>query len=240
MRLKICLRKMRLSKFSFGKLLPSIVKKKLQNIYSIYKYNVKIGRGGYAHKVKFEENCKVGSFSQLTASSMGRSSYIGGNSIICYAEIGRYCAIGDFVRICLGNHPSSKIVSIHPCFYSLNGNTTESYVNEQLFQEHKFIDPDEQYVCRVGNDVWIGNNVTIFDGVTIGNGAIIGAGAVVTRDVEPYSIVAGVPAKIINYRFTDEQIIFLNRFKWWERDEEWLRENASFFVDINKMINHFN
>ena len=73
-------------------------------------------------------------------------------------------------------------------------------------------------ITHIGNDVWIGLNATILDGVTIGDGAIVAAGAVVTKDVPPYAVVAGVPAKIIKYRFTESQIDFLLKFRWWEKD----------------------
>jgi acetyltransferase-like isoleucine patch superfamily enzyme len=218
---------------------PYFVKRFLQNIYPRLKYGMSIGSGSHVHKVFLESDCKISQSSMLAASVMGRASYIGDNSTISAAKIGRYCTIGNFVNICLGNHPSHDFVSIHPCFYSLDGNSTPSYVEKQLFQEHRFIDEDKKYVCIVGNDVWIGNNVNILDGITIGDGAIIGTGAVVTCDVEPYSIVGGIPAKIIAYRFDKKEIAFLQDLKWWNLDESWLRENAELFSDIKRMMNFF-
>ncbi|NOR44621.1 MAG: antibiotic acetyltransferase, partial [Candidatus Delongbacteria bacterium] len=69
--------------------------------------------------------------------------------------------------------------------------------------------------------------------------AIIGAQALVNKDVEPYSIVGGIPAKVIGQRFTDEQIAVLNKIQWWKKDENWLKENVELFDDINKLINYF-
>jgi acetyltransferase-like isoleucine patch superfamily enzyme len=218
--------------------IPYFVKRRLQNIYSRLKYDISIGRGSHVHKAILESDCKISESSKLMSSTMGRASYIGDNSIISCAKIGRYCSIGNFVNICLGNHPSHDFVSMHPCFYSLNGNSTSSYIKKQLFQEHEFIDEDGKYVCVIGNDVWIGNHVSILDGVTIGDGAIIGTGAVVTHDVEPYSIVGGVPAKVISYRFKKKEIEFLIDLKWWNRDEDWLRENAELFSNVKKIMSY--
>ena len=88
----------------------------------------------------------------------------------------------------------------------------------------------------IGNDVWIGEGVTIKGGVRIGDGAIVAMNACVTKDVPPYAIVGGVPAKIIRYRFTDEQIKFLLDFQWWNKSLEWIEKHAEIFVDIETFI----
>lgn len=87
----------------------------------------------------------------------------------------------------------------------------------------------------VGNDVWIGFEAIIMAGVTIGDGAIIGSRAVVTKDVEPYSIVGGVPARLIRKRFSDEKIAQLLEMKWWDWDEEKIKSNLNKIMDVNKM-----
>ena len=91
----------------------------------------------------------------------------------------------------------------------------------------------------IGNDVWIGEGVTIKGGVTIGDGAVLAMNACVTRDVPPYAIVGGVPAKIIRYRFDNNIIQGLLSIRWWDKPEDWIIEHAPDFCDITKFINNF-
>lgn len=106
---------------------------------------------------------------------------------------------------------------------------------------------DLKCIGKLPRDIWLisdmmcgsGLMVKIMDGVSIGNGAVVAAGAVVTKDVPPYAIVGGVPAKIIKYRFTPDQIEFLQQFKWWNMPEDWIRENWQMFEDIEKFAEKF-
>ncbi|HEY5587479.1 MAG TPA: CatB-related O-acetyltransferase [Candidatus Paceibacterota bacterium] len=185
----------------------------------------------------FEGNNAIYNNTIILDSYLGYGSYVANQSNIKKTKIGRYCAIGDNVRTCLGLHPTSNFVSIHPAFFSLNKQAGFTFVDKQLFEEHKYIDNTKKYVVEIGNDVWIGNNVLIMDGIKIGDGAVIAAGAVITKDVAPYSIVGGVPAKHIKYRFEQEDIDFLLQFKWWEKSPEWIKKNASAFISINLFRN---
>ena len=110
-----------------------------------------------------------------------------------------------------------------------------TYVNDQKYEEIKYIDKEQKISVIIGNDVWIGENVTILGGVKIGDGAIIGANTVVTKDIEPFSINVGVPSKLIRYRFDIEDIAFLNKLQWWNKPEEWIIRNKDKFEDIEKI-----
>ena len=96
-------------------------------------------------------------------------------------------------------------------------------------------DAKEHSAIVIGNDCWINSNVTFISGVTVGDGAVVLAGAVVTRDVPPYAIVAGVPAKVIKYRFSEKDIEWLLNKKWWNRDADWIRKNWQAFNDMDKL-----
>ena len=92
----------------------------------------------------------------------------------------------------------------------------------------------------IGNNVWIGDKATILPGVSIGDGAVIAANAVVTKDVPPYAIVGGVPAKVIGYRYDEDTIDFLLKVKWWNKDKKWFKEHWELLCDIDKMKTYFN
>ncbi len=194
--------------------------------------NVKFGKKvNIALNSNFEGRNVVNSGSSFSG-VMGYGSYIGSNSCI-YGKIGRYCSIAGNVRTVLGVHPTKNFVSTHPTFFSLKRQNGYTFVTEQKFNEAKYADETKKYSIIIGNDVWIGDSALLMSGVTIGDGAIVAAGAVVTKDVPPYAIVGGVPAKIIRYRFSEEEIKFLLDFKWWNRSEEWLKENAGDFESLD-------
>ena len=121
----------------------------------------------------------------------------------CLLKIGMYCSISTNVTIFLGGEHNTDWVSTYPF--------------NKIFQEARVIEghPKTKGDVIIGNDVWVGEGVTILSGVTIGDGAVIGARTVVTKDVPPYAIFAGNPAKIIRYRFDEEIIKELLKIQWW-------------------------
>lgn len=191
--------------------------------------------------VRIASGCNIFSTAVLEGyNSFGKNTLVGGNvgtGSYCaddcelYCDIGRFCSIGNDVKVLLGDHPSHTWVSTHPAFFSHRKQAGFTFTDQEKYSELKKA-PDSNNYAVIGNDVWIGAGVRIFQGVTIGDGAIIAAGAIVTHDVEPYSIVGGVPAKKIRMRFTEEEIGFLKEFRWWDKDIEWLKAHAQDFEDI--------
>lgn len=165
---------------------------------------------------------------------LGFASYVGANLII-EGKIGRYCSIGANVTFITQTHPVQKYVSTHPCFYSLKKQSGFSYASRQVFEEMPKRD-GSRYSVEVGNDVYIGYGAIVLGPCRIGNGAVVAAGAVITSDVPDYAIVGGVPAKVIRYRFPEEQIAFLKKLKWWNKPQKWLQKNASYFVSIEELM----
>ena len=156
---------------------------------------------------KIAKTSKIYPFSIISNTIIDDYSYVSYNCTINNCKIGKFCSIAKGVKIGLGKHPVN-FISTSPLFYSPN-NPLKTVLSEKLmFEENKFI--------MVGNDVWIGANVVVLDGVTIGNGAIIGANSVVNKDVLPYSIVGGVPAKEIKKRFSDNIIEKIQNSEWWQ------------------------
>jgi acetyltransferase-like isoleucine patch superfamily enzyme len=153
---------------------------------------------------------------------------------IRFTRIGRYCSIGKNLQTGLGTHPTNTFVSTHPSFFSASKQAGFSFVEKNFFKENIFVDENTDCIVAIGHDVWIGNNVIIMDGITIGDGAIIASGAVVTKNVEPYAIVGGVPAKLIRHRFSPQHINLLTQTRWWEWDMAKVKSNSSLFRDIEE------
>ena len=163
---------------------------------------------------------------------MGRGSYIARDSNIS-GKIGRYTSIGARTNVIKGIHPYTyPFISTSPMFVSLMKQNGYTYTKTQVIEEFRYA--NEHFPVIIGNDCWIGENVSIISGVTIGDGGMILAGAVVTKDVPPYAIVGGIPAQIIKYRYNKEDIDFLHKYQWWNKDEEWIKRHATFFLDLNK------
>lgn len=157
----------------------------------------------------------------LMNSSFGAFSYIQSGSALYNVEVGPFCSIAQGVIVGLSAHPTF-MVSTSPVFYDDTQPLPRFFTSTQLFT-------DSLPRTVIGADVWIGQSVLIKAGVTIGVGAIIGAGAVVTKDVAPYTIVAGNPCRTIRRRFDDETCQRLLNTRWWELDFDKLERIAHLF-----------
>lgn len=215
--------------FPLKHILKKIFFKILPEIYTLFNYLPDI------ENIKSKnENCRIDTLAKLDRpyrvynSSINRYSYLSVNSRVSFTEIGSFCSIGPNFLCGWGVH-SVNGISTSPTFYS-----SKSYNGFSLSLIDKIA---ERKSIVIGNDVFIGSNVTILDGVKVGDGAIIATGAVVVKDVPPFAVVGGIPAKLIRYRFSQEQINKLLTIKWWNWPHEKLQKVEKYFFDIDGFLN---
>lgn len=162
-------------------------------------------------------------------SFIGNHTYINSNTNVRNTNIGKFCSIGSNIQFGLGKHPTN-MVSTHPAFFA-NNKIFKTYSDKVYIDEYENI--------TVGNDVWIGDGAVIMNGVSIEDGAVIAARAVVTKDVKAYSIVGGVPAKLLKMRFDENTINEIVGLKWWDWEEEKISENFKKFHNPEDFIKFF-
>jgi len=158
---------------------------------------------------------------------IGKYTYVSEHATISHTEIGAFCSIGPNFLCGWGIHPLNGI-STAPMFYSTVKQNGFTLVKENKIEERKTI--------RIGNDVFIGMNVTVLDGVTIGDGAVIGAGSTISKDVAPYCIVAGNPARMLRKRFDEETIEKLLQLGWWHWDDDRLQSIEHNFFQPERWV----
>ena len=199
---------------------------------NVFGANVAIGKNSYVFQASIgnnvkildhcailhtvlEDNTAVYSQSSLSNSRLGAYSYLNERSVMGRVSVGRFSSIGPCFISGYGEHPTD-FVTTSPAFYSTLKQCGVSFTESNHF--------DEQKETIIGSDVWIGARVFVRDGVRVGDGALIAAGAVVTSDVPDYAIVGGVPAKLIRYRFPLKTVGELLELKWWNWNEDRLRQ----------------
>lgn len=164
--------------------------------------------------------------------TVGENSYMVCESLSDQrTKIGKYCSIADGVALGTTFHPVNRL-STHPFTYFRD---EEKEFGNILTPKDNVLSCETSLPITIGNDVWIGRQAIIMDGVTIGDGAVVGAAAVVTKDVPPYAIVAGVPARIIRYRFDESTRARLLRSRWWDYPDEFIATKLK-FDDIEQCL----
>ncbi len=163
-------------------------------------------------------------------SNIGRWSYLGEYALVIHTEIGAFCSIAPYVIIGGGTHPTREFVTTSPLFYSQHADNRWGKITDPsgTFNE-------ENPKTYIGNDVWIGYGASILPGIRVGDGAIIAAGAVVTKDVQPYQIVGGVPARHMRMRFNGTDVAWLLEIKWWLWPDERLKACRGRFSSIERL-----
>ncbi len=155
----------------------------------------------------------LGANTTIVESTFGDYSYTAGDVSIIYADVGKFCSIASHVRINPGNHAMWRVTQHHATYRRAEYGFGQT-------DDEEFFDWRRAHRCQIGHDVWLGHGAIIMPGVRVGTGAVIGSGAVVTKDVQPYTIAVGVPAKPLRERFPRPVADALQRIAWWD----WPRE----------------
>jgi phosphonate metabolism protein (transferase hexapeptide repeat family) len=179
--------------------------------------------------------CQIGAWTDigpnctLVETTMDDYSYLAGDAQIIYSQIGKFCSIASHVRINPGNHPMQRVTQHHMTYRRVEYGFADT--DDEAFFEWRRNRP-----CVIGHDVWIGHGAVIMPGVTIGTGAVIGSAAVVTKDVAPYEIVVGVPARPIKKRFSDDVVEKLLRSAWWDWDRATLEARFDQLLNLDVFL----
>jgi len=198
----------------------------LINYFSKKKLNKSISWLAFWDKTtELPDELYLAPFVRLLDCKVGKYTRIKPGCVFKHVVIGKYCSFANNIMIGIGQHPT--------CLLSTNSVFYKAGITDK-FARH--IDYEEEPRTVIGNDVWIGDGALVMDGVHIGDGAIVASRAVVTKDVPPYAIVGGVPAKVLKYRFPQDVVDVLLDVKWWNKSEEQISNALPIFTDENLSI----
>ena len=176
-----------------------------------------IHEGARVVKSRIGSWTEIGRNTLIVESTIGDYTYDDGDVSVYSSQVGRYCSIANRVRINPGNHPRDRVTQHHMTYRRVQ-------FGLDVTDDEEFFAWRRAHPCVIGHDVWIGHAAVILPGVRVGTGAVVGAGAVVTHDVEPYQVVAGVPARPLRFRFSPGVIARILRSRWWEWTRPQLEE----------------
>ncbi|PJF28180.1 MAG: acetyltransferase [Phototrophicales bacterium] len=196
-----------------------------------------LGDTPYFHPSTMIVDSHIGSWTEIGANTMiaesviGDYTYTAGDNSIIYADIGKFCSIASHVRVNPGNHPMGRVTQHHMTYRRAMYGFGED--------DKAFFDWRREHRCIIGHDVWIGHAAIVMPGVQIGTGAVIGSGAVVTKNIAPYEIAVGVPARPIRKRFSDDVIAKLMAIAWWDWDHDTLKARIDEMNDLEHFVERY-
>ena len=174
----------------------------------------------------------IGANCSIVESTFGDYSYAAGDVSIIYSEVGKFCSIASHARLNPGNHPMERATQHHMTYRRVQYGFAET--DDEDFFAWRRADK-----VTLGHDVWLGHGAIILPGVTVGTGAVVAAGAVVSKDVEPYTIVGGAPARAIRRRFPEDVARRLLGMAWWDWPREVLAERFADFNDVDGFLRKY-
>lgn len=192
----------------------------------ISRRNTNISPFAILYEVQYDSTTSIKALAKLERAKVGKCTYIGTLTAAYDCSIGKFCSIARECYIGGANHPIDWVTT-SPCFHIKNNATGVCYAENEFEWNKKTI---------IGNDVWMGVRTIVVAGVTIHDGAVIGAGSVVTKDVGPYEIWAGNPARFIRKRFDNETIEKLQELKWWDYSDKELKQFGRNVPNVHEFL----